>query len=152
MMVTGLFRTCWLPLSICGGEFEAPRPVPSALHFVLQFVEQPAEFGRVLFGASKFDRPILRVAEISVEKSVQLDGRALKPGRAPCEAPPRHSVVFWFHCFFLILARPCSVAQDRVPAFVHGARQLNCGRDHQATACGGGDLAVRCRSTRGGKG
>jgi hypothetical protein len=30
------------------------------------------QFGRVLFGAGKFDRPILRVAEISVEKSVQL--------------------------------------------------------------------------------
>ena len=49
-----------MPLSISGGEFEAPRSMPSALHFVLQFVEQPAEFGRVLFGASKFDRPILR--------------------------------------------------------------------------------------------
>jgi hypothetical protein len=50
-----------LSLSICGGEFEASRPVASALHFVLQFVEQPAEFGRVLLGARKFDRPILRV-------------------------------------------------------------------------------------------
>ena len=49
-----------MPLSISGGEFEAPRSMPSALHFVLQFVEQPAGFGRVLFGASKFDQPILR--------------------------------------------------------------------------------------------
>src|SRR4029077_4977496 len=39
-------RTCWLPPSISGGEFEATRSMPSALHFVLQFVEQPAEFGR----------------------------------------------------------------------------------------------------------
>jgi hypothetical protein len=61
---------CWLPLSICGGEFKASRPVPSTLDFVLQFVEQPAEFGRVLFGASKFDRPILRVAEVSVQEAV----------------------------------------------------------------------------------
>jgi hypothetical protein len=86
-----------LPPSISGNEFEAPRPVARTLHFVLQFVEQPAELRRMLLGARKFDRPILRVAEVSVEESVQFDGRALKPGRAPCEAWPRHSVVFLFH-------------------------------------------------------
>jgi hypothetical protein len=127
-----LFRICCLSLSICGGEFEASRPVASALHFVLQFVEQPAEFGRVLLGARKFDRPILRVAEVSVQESVQLDGRALKSGRAPCEAPPRHSVVFLFHrfWFFLILAGPMPWCTIR--AFIHGTRQLNGGSDHQA--------------------
>jgi hypothetical protein len=121
-----------LSLSICGGEFEASRPVASALHFVLQFVEQPAEFGRVLLGARKFDRPILRVAEVSVQESVQLDGRALKSGRAPCEAPPRHSVVFLFRrfWFFLILAGPMPWCTIR--AFIHGTRQLNGGSDHQA--------------------
>jgi hypothetical protein len=105
MMVTGLFRTCWLPLSICGGEFEASRSVAGAFHFVLQFVEQPAEFGRVLFGSSKFDRPILRVAEVGVQEAVQFDGRALEPGGAPCESPPGHSIVFLFHR--LVLSNSC---------------------------------------------
>ena len=116
--------------SIRGGEFEAPRSVPSAFHFVLQFVE-PAELRRVLLGAREFDRPILRVAEVSVEESVQLDGRALKSGRAPCEAPPRHSVVFLFHrfWFFLILAGLYAVAHDRIRAFVHGIEQLNADSD-----------------------
>jgi hypothetical protein len=52
-----------LSLSICGGEFEASRPVPSAFHFVLQFVKQPTKLRRVLLGAREFDRPIVRAAE-----------------------------------------------------------------------------------------
>ena len=55
-----LFRICWLPLSVSGGEFEASRPVTRPPHFVLQFVEQPAELRRVLLGAREFDRPIVR--------------------------------------------------------------------------------------------
>lgn len=78
-----------MPLSICGGEFEASRPVPSTLPFVLQFIEQATELGRVLLGAGELDRPIFGAAEIGVQEAMQLDGRALEPGRAPCEAPPR---------------------------------------------------------------
>jgi hypothetical protein len=46
---------------------------------------------------------------------VQFDGRALKSGRAPCEAPPRHSVVFLFHrfWFFLILTGLYAVGAPR---------------------------------------
>ena len=108
--------------------------MPSAFHFVLQFVEQPAELRRVLLGAREFDRPIIRAAEVSVQEAVQFDGRALKSGRAPCEAPPWHSVVFLFHrfWFFLILAGLYAVAHDRIRAVVHGTQQLNGGRDHQA--------------------
>jgi hypothetical protein len=67
----------------------------------------------VLLGTRKSDRPIVRAAEVGVQEAVQFDGRALKSGCAPCEAPPRHSVVFLFHrfWFFLILA---SDHQDRL--------------------------------------
>jgi hypothetical protein len=80
--------------------------VARAFHFVLQFVEQPAEFGRVILSARESDRPIIRATEVSVEEAVQFDGGALKSGGAPYEAPPRHSEVFLFHrfWFFLILA------------------------------------------------
>ena len=76
-------------------------PASCALHFVLQFVEQPAKLRRVLLGACEFDRPIIRAAEVSVKEAVQVDSRPLKPGRAPCEALPRHSVVFLFHRFLV---------------------------------------------------
>jgi hypothetical protein len=101
---TCLFGICWSPLSIRGPEFEASRPVPSALHCVLQFVEQAAELARVFLSAREFDRPILRIAQVGVQEAMQFDRRALKSGRAPYEAPPRHSVVFLFHrvWFFLI--------------------------------------------------
>jgi hypothetical protein len=113
---TGLFRICWLSLSIRGREFEASRSVAGAFHFVLQFVEEPAELRRVLLGAREFDRPIFRVAQVGVQEAMQFDRRALQPGRAPCEALPRHSVVFLFHrfWFFLVLAGPYAGAQDRV--------------------------------------
>jgi len=111
---------------------EAPRPVACTLHFVLQFVEQPTELRRVLLGARESDRPIIRVAEVSVQEAVQFDGRALKSGRAPCEAPPRHSVIFLFHgfWFFLILAGP--MPRCTIRALIHGTPQLNGGSDHQA--------------------
>ena len=111
-----LFRICWFSLSISGDDFEASRSVARTLHFVLQFIEQPAELRRVLLSAREFDRPILRVAQVGVQEAVEFDGRALKSGRAPYEAPPRHSVVFLFHrvWFFLVLAGPYAGAQDRV--------------------------------------
>jgi apolipoprotein N-acyltransferase len=92
--------------------------MPSALHFVLQFVKQPAELRRVLLGARESDRPIVRAAEVSVQEAVQFDGRALKSSRAPYEAPPRHSVVFLFHrfWFFLILAGLCAVGARSNPS------------------------------------
>jgi len=70
----------------------------------------------VLLSAREFDWPIIRAAEVSVQEAVEFDGRALKSGRAPNEAPPRHSVVFLFHRFwsFLIVARTCAVVEDRV--------------------------------------
>jgi hypothetical protein len=101
-----------------------------ALHFVLQFVEQPAELGRVLLGAREFDRPIIRPAEIGVQEAVQVYGCALEPCGAPCEARPRHAVVFLFHrfWFFLILAGLCAVG---APSGRPGTQQLNAGTDHQ---------------------
>jgi hypothetical protein len=116
---TCLFRVCWLSLSVCGYEFEASRSVAGAFHFVLQFIEQTAEFGRVLLGARESDRPIIRATEVSMQEAVQCDGRALKPGRAPHESPPRHSIVFLFHRFWFLLVH--AVAHDRIRAFVHSA-------------------------------
>jgi hypothetical protein len=105
-----------LSLSVRGRVFEASRSVAGAFHFVLQFVEEPAELRRVLLGAREFDRPIIRAAKVGVQEAVEFDGRALKSGRPPYEAPPRHSVVFLFHrvWFFLILAGPYAGAEDRV--------------------------------------
>jgi hypothetical protein len=57
-----------LPLS--RNEFEPPWPVARTLHLVLQFVDQPAEFRRVLSGAYKSDWPILRAAEVGVQEAV----------------------------------------------------------------------------------
>ena len=85
-----------------------------ALHFVLQFVEQPTERRRMLFGARAIDRSIIRAAEVGVQEAPQFDGRALKWGRAPCEAPPRHSVVFLFHSFRSFLVLLSSVAWRRM--------------------------------------
>jgi hypothetical protein len=84
---------------------------------------------RVLLGAREFDRPIIRAAEVSVQEAVQFDGRALKSGRAPYEAPPWHSVVFLFHRFwpFLILDRSVPWRSIESDAFVHRTQQLKRG-------------------------
>jgi hypothetical protein len=121
--------------------------VAGTFHFVLQFVEQPAELRRVLLGAREFDRPIIRAAEISVQEAVQFDRGAFKPGRAPCGAPPWHSVVFLFHrfWFFLIVAGPNAMAHDRIRAFVHGTQQLNGGSDHRTAP---DDVPFRGHRTR----
>ena len=110
-----------MPLSVSGGEFEASRPVPPRSISPCSSLSNRQSSGVCssvpvnLIGQSSVP------AEVSVEKSVQFDGRALKSGRAPCEAPPRHSVVFLFHRFrfFLIFAGPmpwCTNVHPRHPA------------------------------------
>jgi hypothetical protein len=74
-----LFRLRGLPLPICRNEFAAAWSVASPLHLILQFVEQPAEFRRVLLGARESDWPIRCGTEVGVQEAVQFDGCALEP-------------------------------------------------------------------------
>ena len=61
-------------------NLQRPRSVASPLHLILQFVEQPAEFRRVLLGARKSDWPIRCAAEVGVQEAMQFDGCTLEPG------------------------------------------------------------------------